>query len=304
MRRFTRKITAFIRANSWYSDLPTSQRRTWFHLLLFSLTLLSTWVVGAVSSPAGGLWYAAGIITILGVHEFGHFFAARYFGIAVSLPYFIPFPFSIFGTLGAVIRMRSMIPNRRALLYVGAAGPLAGAAVSLPLAFAGIRMSEVVSISSMGESYFSLGDSLLFSLLTRLAAGPLEPGYDIVLHPLAFAGWVGLFVTALNLLPISQLDGGHIIYAMFREKSRYISRLFYAGLVFIFLFFTISWALPLILLPLLRPHPPTALENIHLQPKERFLGYAALVIFILTFIPVPFHIADGLIPLLTQFIAP
>ena len=140
--------------------------------------------------------------------------------VMVTLPYFIPLPLPPFGTMGAVIKMGSRIPDRRALFDVGVAGPLAGLVMIIPSLIIGLHFSKVVEVSSIGSGTISLGNSLLFSFLTRISVGTLPPGQDVVLHPLAFAGWVGLLVTALNLLPIGQLDGGHIMYALFWKKSK------------------------------------------------------------------------------------
>ena len=166
----------------------------------------------------------------------GHFFMARKYGVPVTLPYFIPMPISPFGTMGAVIRMGGRIPNRRVLFDIGVAGPLAGLTFIIPVILIGLRLSRIVEIDTLGENVITLGDSLFFKILAYLSIGPLEPNQDIILHPLACAGWVGLFVTALNLLPIGQLDGGHILYALFHKKSKWLSFLFYGVFLYILLF--------------------------------------------------------------------
>jgi membrane-associated protease RseP (regulator of RpoE activity) len=276
------------------------RKRIHVHIILFILTILSTFFVGLGSGPVGALWYSLGIMAILLTHEMGHYLMARKYGVPVTLPYFIPLPISIFGTMGAVIKMGGYIPNRRVLFDIGVAGPLAGMAVIVPLTIIGLRFSNVVELSTIGKESISLGNSLFFSLLTLLVVGPLQPGTDIVLHPLAFAGWAGLLVTALNLLPIGQLDGGHILYSLFRRKSRFISSLFLGILLLICLFYFVGWILLLVLLIVFRKHPATIEDDLPLDAKRRAVGGLALLILVLSFTPVPFTFGKGLIPLLFQ----
>jgi hypothetical protein len=169
--------------------------------------------------------YTAALMAILLAHEFGHFIAARIHHVDASLPYFIPLPFvSPFGTMGAVIRMRSVIPTRRALLDIGAAGPLAGMALAVPLYGWGIARSQIWKIDGSQGNFVTLGSSLL-SRLIDLWFGPLVPeGHDIMLSPVGFAGWVGMFVTMINLLPVGQLDGGHVAYALFGPRQNKIAQ--------------------------------------------------------------------------------
>ena len=188
-------------------------RRTIIHLVLFILTLLSTWLTG-------GLGYSIPIMLILLGHELGHYFMSRRHGMRATLPFFLPFPFSAFGTLGAVIRMESTIPSRKALFDTGAAGPLISFCLSIPAIVVGLRLSEAVPVSQLREGTIRLADPLLFSLIQRFVIGQVPENYDVILHPIGYAGWVGLFVTALNLLPVGQLDGGHIAYAFFGKRSR------------------------------------------------------------------------------------
>lgn len=276
------------------------KKKIWLHLLLFVLTILSTYFVGLGGGPIGALWYSCGIITILLTHEMGHYFMARKHGISATLPYFIPFPLSIFGTMGAVIKMEKHVPDRRALFDVGVAGPLAGIAIIIPAIFIGIRLSHVVEISSLGEESITLGDSLLFSFLAHLSIGSLPPGQDVVLHPLAFAGWVGLLVTAINLLPIGQLDGGHIIYALFWKRSRTISKLFHWFFLFICLFYFFGWFLLVVLLTIIRKHPPTLNDSLPLDRKRKVIGILTLILFFLAFTPVPFDLGGGLLSMLFE----
>ncbi len=165
------------------------------------------------------LQFTAALLSILLAHEFGHFIAARVHKVDASLPYFIPLPLlSPFGTMGAVIRMRSLIPTRRALLDIGAAGPLAGLALAIPLYAWGAAHSQVVSLDSF-EGGIQLGDSLLLRVLDHFFAPAIPAGSDLSLSPVAFAAWGGMFVTMINLLPVGQLDGGHVAYSLFGPKQ-------------------------------------------------------------------------------------
>lgn len=276
------------------------KRNVWIHVALFVLTIFSTYLVGLSDGWIGAAWYSIGIITILLAHEMGHYLMAKKHGVPTTLPYFIPMPLPPFGTMGAIIKMEGRIPDRRALFDVGVAGPLAGLALIIPAILVGLKLSRVVEISSLGEGMMPLGDSLLFSFLTRVAVGTLPEGQDILLHPLAFAGWVGLLVTALNLLPIGQLDGGHIMYALFWRKSRFISTVFYMVLLYVCLFYFVGWFPLIVVLTIIRRHPPTMNDSIMLDRKRRIVGILALVLFVLAFTPVPFGIGEGLIPLLMK----
>ncbi len=206
--------------------------RLWLHWLLFGLTILTTTWAGAMhqgvnllEEPARfavGLPYSIGLLLILGVHELGHYFTARRHGINVSPPFFIPVPFAL-GTFGAFIQMKSPTQNRRSLFDVAVAGPLAGLVVAIPALLIGLQNSEVIAPGAEPSQGLlggtSVGSSLLFALISKLAIGEqLEYGYMLRLSPLAFAGWLGLLVTALNLLPIGQLDGGHMARAMFGRR--------------------------------------------------------------------------------------
>jgi membrane-associated protease RseP (regulator of RpoE activity) len=270
--------------------------KTQVPVALFLLTVASTFLVGLSDGLAGAFWYSGGIMVILLAHEMGHYLMARKYGIPATLPYFIPMPFSPFGTMGAVIKMSGTIPNRRALMDVGAAGPLAGMVFIVPAIVFGLMKSKLVPLTALGENSISLGDSLLFKFLAWISIGPVPNGQDVLLHPLAFAGWVGLLVTALNLLPIGQLDGGHISYSLFRGKSRVVSRLFYWILIGVCLFLYAGWALLVVVLTIIRRHPPTWDDAIPLDRRRIIMGWIALAVFILAFTPVPFGIGEGIIP--------
>jgi membrane-associated protease RseP (regulator of RpoE activity) len=203
--------------------------RAWrIHAWLFLATVVSVFetydqLVGGDANERAGVIHAAqftgALLTILLAHEFGHFIAARIHKVDASLPYFIPVPFiSPFGTMGAVIRMRSDIPTRRALLDIGAAGPLAGLAFAIPIYVWGLAHSQVVPVGSL-EGGVELGDSIFLHLLDH-AFGPHVPdGMVVLLSPFLYAGWAGMFVTMINLVPCSQLDGGHVAYALFGPRQ-------------------------------------------------------------------------------------
>jgi len=276
--------------------------KTGIHIILFVLTIATTYLVGLSDGPIGALWYSGAIITILLSHEMGHYLMTRKHKIPATLPYFIPFPLPPFGTMGALIKIKGPIPTRRALMDIGAAGPIAG---MIPTSFAlyfGLKFSQIVDLQSTGEGAISLGNSLLFSAVSRLVVGPLQPGQDIFLHPLAFAAWVGLLITAINLLPIGQLDGGHIIYALFKDKSSYFFIIFYTFLAAICLFYYAGWLLFIIILAVLRKHPPTIYDHVPLDTKRKVIGILTLIIFVLAFTPVPFGFGKGLIPLIIDII--
>ena len=258
-------------------------RRLWLHLVLFVLTVASTWAVQ-------DFLYSISLITILTAHEFGHYFAARYYRVKATLPYFIPFP-SLLGTLGAVIRMSPYIPNRRALFDIAAAGPIAGLVVALPISFIGIALSERIANPGEMQNLITLGDPLLFQAMEGLLFGARQENTDLVLHSMGFAGWVGLFVTALNLLPISQLDGGHINYAIFGRRSRLIALATFVTLAAVTILKGFHYSVILVLLWFMGiGHPPTLNDGAELGRTRRLVGAALLVVFILCFTPVPFEI--------------
>ena len=224
-------------------------------------------------------------------HELGHFFASRSYGVEVTLPFFIPLPLSPFGTLGAVIKMKGIMPNRKALFDIGIAGPLAGVILTIPIIIIGLKLSEVVVLSDIEEPVIPLGSSILFSFIEKIMFGNLPEGQDIILHPIAYAGWVGLFVTALNLLPLGQLDGGHIIYSLLGKKTKIAYYVTLGILSLICIFINPSWTLLLILLLIFGFHHPPPLDDITpLDKRRKVLGICALIFCVLSFTPVPFQI--------------
>jgi len=249
--------------------------------VLFLLTLASTFFVG-------GLSYGLSIITILLAHEMGHYFMSKKYGIPSTLPYFIPFPFSPFGTLGAVIRMKGVIINKKALFDIGVAGPISGFVVSLPFIFLGIKFSEIQSVAG-NTSFLQLGDPLIFKILQWSIIGHIPHGSDLVLHPLGYAGWVGLFVTALNLLPVGQLDGGHIVYAVFGNKSKWFFMATIMLLAILAIYYNPGWLTLVIILLLFGIRHPHPLDmDTELDAKRKLIALIILIIFLLSFTPAPF----------------
>jgi membrane-associated protease RseP (regulator of RpoE activity) len=248
--------------------------------------------VDPIRDPLGiwkGLPFSITLMAILIVHEMSHYLASRAHRVPATLPFFIPAP-SIIGTFGAVIRMKGAIWDRRTLLDIGASGPIGGFVLALPALAAGFTMSQIVP-SGSGEGGIVLGDSLLVSIVSRLTLGDLPADASVVLHPVAFAGWIGLFVTSLNLLPVGQLDGGHIAKALFPIRSDLIARTIHIVLFVLGLIYWEGWLLWALLLFFLGvQHPPVLLPHITLDERRRKVGFAAIAIFFLTFVPVPFRI--------------
>jgi membrane-associated protease RseP (regulator of RpoE activity) len=269
------------------------------HLILFVLTIFSTLFVGAMQTGADllkepfkiykGIPFSLTLMLILLSHELSHYFASKIHGVKATLPYFIPAP-TIIGTFGAFIKMKSPIVTRRALIDIGASGPIAGFIISLIASIFGLVLSNIVPVSQTGGA-LNLGDSLLFSFLSQTILGTAPSGSDVLLNPVAFAGWIGLFVTSINLIPVGQLDGGHIAYAMMGEKHIHLS---IALILIMILLGLLSWegwfVWGALLLILGLRHPPVLYWEVPLDRKRRFVGWVALVIFVLTFIPVPFKI--------------
>jgi Zn-dependent protease len=278
-------------------------RRIFLPVALFFATCASTFFAGAfgwnptayLDNPQAGrvmsanwtegLIYMAAVIGILLTHEMGHFLQTVRYGVPASLPYFIPVPIILTGTMGAVIGMEGSRANRKQLFDIGLSGPIAGLIVSLPIIWFGIESARVAPIT--GE--IQLGDPLIFKLLRDYlrpelgSAGVLDKN-----NPLLMAGWVGMLITGLNMLPISQLDGGHVIYGLFGPKSRLVARAFLiAAILFVVVGEHYNWTVMLVLVILLGvDHPPTRDDNVKLGPMRTAIGYASLAIPVLCFTPV------------------
>jgi membrane-associated protease RseP (regulator of RpoE activity) len=234
-----------------------------------------------------GLRLAVGLLGILLAHEMGHYVACRRYGVDATLPFFLPAPFlSLVGTLGAFIRIRGPIPNRRALFDIGIAGPLAGFVVCLPVLLLGIREARPVALDPEADALF-LGEPLLFQWASHLGHGLLPEDVTLSLGPLGLAAWFGLFVTALNLIPIGQLDGGHVTYALMRQAAYRISRIG-SWVCVALVYFGPSWILWALLVRMLgRRHPPTLEDAAPLGPARVAIGVLGLAVFVVCFVPNP-----------------
>jgi membrane-associated protease RseP (regulator of RpoE activity) len=308
---------SFVEGEPPLSDTYTAPRkfrdRRWLHFTLFALTAASTTLTGAefyagyasdfgrqtvtISAMllAQGLWYSATILTILGTHELGHYLACRYYQVDASLPFFIPMPLVLTGTLGAFIRIREPIPTKRMLFDIGIAGPLAGFVFALPALFLGIAMSPVVRVPKTFQGA-ELGEPLLFRAATWLTWGAIPDGYSVNLHPMAFAAWFGLLATALNLFPIGQLDGGHISYAVLGRRSTNVT-LASIGIAIGLTFFSMSWIVWTFLLVAMTlamgpRHPRTIDEDVPLDRTRLWMAVLALIVFVLCFTPNPIEPTD------------
>jgi len=273
------------------------------HVALFAATFLTTAMASTLhqgidvfSSPTAvlhGFPYAIAIMSILLLHECGHYVLARIHRVDATLPFFIPAPPVIFfiGTLGAFIRMRTMPRNRRALFDIGAAGPWAGMLVAIPVLILGLSLSDIRPAGLSDEGGLFLGDSLLFKALAWLVLGTQGDDVTIVLHPIALAGWVGLLVTALNLLPVGQLDGGHVVYAAFGERwHRWISRGTVTALIVLGVGGAATWLVWAVLLSFLgMRHPHLVDGDTPLDRGRKWAAVATLGMFLVTFMPEPLH---------------
>ncbi|MFQ5532417.1 MAG: site-2 protease family protein [Candidatus Methylomirabilales bacterium] len=277
---------------------PASAERPWTQILLFGATVLTTLLAGALqrgvnpfSNPTAliaGLPFSCSLLSILGVHELGHYFTARRYGVQVTLPYFIPAPPPvILGTFGAFIKMKSPVLDRRSLFDIGIAGPIAGLLLAIPVLMLGLGLSEIVPTGD--QAGISLGSSLLFTLVQEMTLGPIPEGMDILLHPVAFAAWIGFFVTALNLLPLGQLDGGHIAYALLGRHSERLAFLTAIGLAILGIAFWTGWLFWAFLAFMLGfKHPPPMNDVTPLDPRRRLLALGALLLLLSLLTPSPF----------------
>jgi Zn-dependent protease len=286
------------------------ERTLWLPLLLFAATCLSTWfaggwqaglnegwkygwIEGLRSGIVEGLKYAVPLMTILLCHEMGHFLQARRYGVYASYPYFIPMPISPIGTFGAVIGMEPGMGSRRALFDIGISGPLAGLVPTFICCLLGLHWSHVVQTHPQ-PGVPTMGSSILFDQLVQVVLQPPSTGseYTVILHPMAFAGWVGLLITSINLIPIGQLDGGHILYALLRRKARPVATvLMMAAVVAVIWYQLWMWTVMLFFLALIGPvHPPTANDDEPLGAFRIILGWLTLAFIPFGFTPEPFII--------------
>ncbi|HMU93421.1 MAG TPA: site-2 protease family protein [Anaerolineales bacterium] len=304
------------------------QDRISTNILLFVLTVFSVMLAGA--QPEGTMpddfmgqllmlaksiftgWpFALSLLGILLTHELGHYFMSRYHKTPATLPYFIPLPLSLLGTMGAAIIMRGTPKNKRVLFDIGVAGPIAGLIVALPVLFYGLSLSTLGTIDPNPNGFIE-GNSLMYLLAKYITFGqllpsPLEPqgilywlqyfftgrpvpfgGLDVFIHPVAFAGWAGLLVTGLNLIPAGTLDGGHVIYGLFGEKARKGFPFIIGILAILGIFWSGWWLWALLLFWLGRVNAEPLDQITTLDPPRRLLGYIMILVFLLVFMPVPF----------------
>ena len=299
--------------------LPPPHGRLWVQVTLLLLTLLSTTFAGgchylafsqdlatADIAPAvaptfmqtfgnplyylHGLWYSLTILAILGCHEMGHYVACLRYGVIATRPFFLPAPL-LTGTLGAFIRIKSRIPTKTALFDIGIAGPLAGFAVAVPTLFIGLMLSRIDHLPQDQSGLIELGEPLLFKAAAWMVWGTVPQGSSINMHPMAFAAWFGLLATALNLFPVSQLDGGHIAYAVLGRRSTPIT-IVMIGVALALSYRSTNWIVWTVLLiamvGFLGPHhPPTLDDDQPVDGKRVALAIVALVILVICFTPVP-----------------
>jgi membrane-associated protease RseP (regulator of RpoE activity) len=297
------------------SPPPFPRQRPWRHIILFLLTVATTTLVGAEHFASfyldfgsrdadlsawqfmlNGLWYSGSILAILGAHEFGHYYACRYYRVDASLPYFLPAPLPLTGTLGAFIRIRQIIPGKRELFDIGIAGPIAGFLVAIPVLLVGMSLSRVTALPADTSGFVELGEPLLFKAIAYLFYGTPPEGYSINMHPMAFAAWFGLLATALNLFPIGQLDGGHISYAVLGRWSTFVTLATVVALIGL-TFISSSWlvwtVLTVVMLVAFGPrHPRTIDEDVPLDSGRLWLALGALVMFVICFTPAPIEPFD------------
>ncbi len=283
-------------------EIPVHRPRWRLAALLFSLTTISVFVTGGLMTGEGGasidwragLSFAAPLLLILVAHELGHFFVGRRHRMAISPPYFIPLPLSVLGTLGAVIVMRSPPKNRKQLLQMGAAGPLAGLVFAIPLLIYGLLTSDLAPLP-VDQPYIMEGNSIFYLAMKYLIFGqrlPSPAGMDVFLNNIAFAAWAGLLVTALNLIPVGQLDGGHAAFTLFGQRIRPLTYFIMAGLI-VLAWYTqfwgwLIWAGLLFVFGQVYAVPFDDLTP--LDGKHKALAILMLVLFVLLFAPNPLRV--------------
>jgi membrane-associated protease RseP (regulator of RpoE activity) len=284
---------------------PASFWRDWGrHLLLFVLTAASVFLCDGLALVRGadgalhlawdvgaGLRLAAAVMSILLAHEMGHYLACRYYGVSATLPFFLPAPIinPLVGTFGAVIRIQSPFPHRRALFDIGIAGPLAGFAVCLPVLVLGLLEAQVVPRDPSAFGLL-LAQPLIFKWAAAWVLGPVPAGSTLLIGPFGMAAWFGLLITALNLIPIGQLDGGHVTYALFRGRAERLSRLVWWLCVAMIVLIGPSFILWTLLVRVLGlRHPRTLDDEAPLGRARVLVALLGLAVFILCFVPDPFR---------------
>ncbi len=290
-------------------------KNIWINILLFVVTVFSTFFVGislsinhlysdALSRDAQlpvsmdmisdphviglSIIYVVVLLGILLGHEFGHFLSCRYYGINATFPYFIPAP-TLIGTLGAFIKIKSPITKKNQLFDIGVSGPLVGFILAVPAVIYGLTLSKAVPpVPQEGEFVLVFGEPLIMKIIGAMIFKDIPSDYNVFLHPIAFAGWVGILVTSFNLFPVGQLDGGHVSYALLGKKSRKVGHLLLVVFIVMGFLFWIGWFVwAFMLLFLGLKHPPIKDEHVPLSPRRRILGFIMILIFLLSFIPDP-----------------
>lgn len=265
------------------------------NVMLFLMTVFSTLFVGAAMEGGNpmydwteifkGIPFAGTLLAIIGCHEFGHYFMCKKHKVEATLPYFIPAP-TIIGTLGAVIKIRSPIKTTKALFDIGAAGPIAGFIVALPVIYFGLQSSEIRETAA-GQGGMVFGDPLIMKAAIWMILGEVPEGFTVYISSVGFAGWVGMLVTAFNLMPLGQLDGGHIAYAMIGERQSKLGYMTFMALILLSLIWW-GWVIWIILAVFMKIRHPAGMTKIEpLDPLRKRIGYLCLVMFVICFIPVP-----------------
>lgn len=266
---------------------PLEKSKHHINVLLFIATVATTIFAGYIFGGGNlldGVAFSVAILSIIGTHEIAHYFAARKYGVEATLPYFIPAP-TLIGTFGAVINVKSPIPNKNALFDLGASGPLAGLIITIPVLFIGIYLSSVVPVNSNSIIF---NPPLLMSIIGSVASPAVPDGYMLQMHPVAFAGWVGVVVTMLNLMPVAFLDGGHIARSIFNKKVHKIVS--FIGIVITMALGWIPMAILMAVIMVMAKQHPGALDNVSKLSKNRkILSVVLIVVFILCLAPFPFR---------------
>ncbi len=282
---------------------PPKKKFPLLNLILFLTTIITTTLAGMgiegislfeflrhpIVAIIKGLPFSLTLIGILLTHEMGHYIAAKKYRVDASLPYFIPAPFGI-GTFGAIIKMRSPLGSRKSLIDIGGAGPIAGFVVATIAIIYGIKTSTLMDLNNFPKDGIRFQDPLIIKIIQFIIIGHIPAGYEMMLNSIGFAGWLGMLVTSLNLLPIGQLDGGHISYALFGSFSIWISRLLFFILIIFGILFWHGWLFWGILSYFVigLKHPPLQTDaDINLDTRHKIVAYICIMIFILTFMPSP-----------------
>jgi membrane-associated protease RseP (regulator of RpoE activity) len=268
------------------------RRRVYLPIALFVATCASTYFSyhwWEQSSVGEALKYSLSIMAILLCHEMGHFIQTLRYGVYASLPYFIPMPGTPIGTLGAVIGMEARVGDRKAVFDIGISGPLAGLVPTLIFTAIGLARSHFTPLNAISPDDHFVGVPIIFEWIEQWLKGPTPHGFALTFHPMAYAGWVGLLITSINLMPVGQLDGGHILYALVPRKAHRVAWLFLiSAIAAMIVFGLVNWIVMIILLLFMGPrHPPTANDDVPLGAWRIVLGWLTLAFVVVGFTPRP-----------------